>query len=231
MPNDESTYVVTPDEEQPPYMELVAHYEECLKTFGPTHKGVDWPNAADLTTRFRVMLDLIRRNDLGAVTVLDLGCGPGLLLDHLNDNTSPVPGVVIEYQGIDLSAAMIEAAKTRHPPDMFSVRNVLADPLPPQSVDYVIMNGVLTEKQALSFDAMEAFAIGLISEAFLSAKKGIAFNAMSPFVDWERDDLFHWPIERMMAAVQRLSPNAVIRSDYGLREYTIYVYRTATQYE
>ncbi len=49
---------------------------------------------------------------------------------------------------------------------------------------------------------------------------------MSKQVDWERDDLFHLPLDQMADFVcGNLSRNFVIRNDYGLYEYTTYVYR------
>lgn len=215
---------LSPDE--PAYLSLVRHYENCLETHGPNHKGVDWPNEEDLKVRFDVMLGVFQQHPGSTpVSLLDLGCGPGLLVDHLL--AQEPADLEVRYQGIDVSEAMIEAARARHPHHQFAVRNVLINPIAPQSVDYVVMNGVMTEKRDLTFETMEAFATDLIAAAFRSAKKGIAFNVMSPYVDWQRDDLFHWPMENMMAAVQGLTRHVVVRADYGLREYTTYLYRDA----
>lgn len=210
-----------------PYLNLVQHYEQCFAAHGPTHRGVDWPNEADLETRFDVMLDIIPASApdaSGTAHLLDLGCGPGLLLDHLAERDHyPFDA----YQGIDLSVPMIDAARERHPEAAFLVRDILSDPLPRQSFDYVILNGVLTERRDLSFETMEIFAIEILTAAFAAAREGVAFNVMSPFVDWERDDLFHWPFERMMKALLPLTRHIRIRADYGLREYTTYLYRHA----
>lgn len=211
------------------YLDLVRHYEDCLKEFGPTHRGVDWPDEADLAVRFDVMLELMRADHADAPSLLDLGCGPGLLLNHINRRLSTSSRTAISYQGIDLSQPMIDAARTRHPSAAFSVRDILVDPLSAQSVDYVVMNGVLTEKRELTFEAMEDFAFNIITAAFQSARIGIAFNVMSTIVDWQRDDLFHWPFERMIACVSQLTPHFVIRADYGLREYTTYLFREANK--
>lgn len=212
--------------DEPAYLSLVRHYEACLETFGPNHKGVDWPNEEDLRVRFDVMLGIIQRHTTSTpVSLLDLGCGPGLLLDYLS--AQKPDGPKIHYQGIDVSEPMINAARARHSSHTFSVCDILTNPIAPQSVDYVVMNGVLTEKRELSFEAMESFATELIAAAFHSAKKGIAFNVMSPYVDWQRDDLFHWPIERMMVAAHGLTHHVTIRADYGLREYTTYLFRNA----
>ena len=47
---------------EPRYQSIAAHYEACLEQHGDTHLGVDWPNADDVETRHRVMLDVIRRS-------------------------------------------------------------------------------------------------------------------------------------------------------------------------
>ena len=92
------------------------------------------------------------------------------------------------YHGIDLSPAMVAAARARWPDRDISCRDIVQNPLPDQSVDYVIMNGVLTEKRTLSHEVMAGIAKELIVAAFSAARVGIAFNAMSRHVDWQRPD-------------------------------------------
>ncbi len=202
--------------------ELVGHYQDCFLKHGRTPQGVDWPNAEDLATRFQVMLGVIRPGD-GRVSILDLGCGPGLLADYLAKSPRPAS---IDYRGIDLSAPMLESARAAWPDLVFEQRDILAEPLAPQSVDYVILNGVLTERVSVPRDDMIAFATDLLAGAFAAARVGIAFNVMSKLVDWEREDLFHWGFDEMAAALApRLSRHLTIRADYGLREYTTYIHR------
>src|SRR4051794_27446845 len=138
--------VMTPDG----WYVLLRHYEECLARHGPTPLGADWPNGGDLATRFGVMLDLLGDVEQKPV-LLDLGCGPGLLLDYL-----AATGVIenVDYRGIDLSATMIDAARARWPHHDFSCRDIVAAPLPDQSVDVVIMNGVLTERVSVGVKSM-----------------------------------------------------------------------------
>ncbi|WP_282609722.1 class I SAM-dependent methyltransferase [Pelagibius sp. Alg239-R121] len=208
------------------YRQLVDHYESCFLEHGPTALGVDWPDEGDLAVRFDVMTDLIRPTGK-SIKLLDLGCGPGLLLDHLAVNPLTVP---IDYLGIDLSGKMISAARQRHADRSFEVRDLLTDPLAEQSVDYVIMNGLLTEKRELSQGEMVTFAREIIAAAYRAARIGIAFNVMSTQVDWMRDDLFHWACDDVLEFVTGdLSRHAVIRADYGLYEYTTYLYRTANR--
>jgi len=45
-------------------------------------------------------------------------------------------------------------------------------------------------------------------------------------VDWEREDLFHLSLDSLAGfLVKELGRDFVIRNDYGLYEYTTYVYR------
>jgi len=189
---------------------------------GATPRGLDWPNGADLAARFGVMLELLAETRERPI-LLDLGCGPGLLLDYLAA-TSGVDRV--RYHGIDLSSTMVDAARARWPKCEFSCRDIIAVPLPEQSVDVVIMNGVLTERVSLSAESMMALAGTLVVAAYRVARVGIAFNAMSAHVDRQRNDLFHWPFDELAGFLKReVSPNYAFRADYGLYEYTCFVRR------
>ena len=66
----------------------------------------------------------------------------------------------------------------------------------------------------------------LIAATFAKANVGIAFNVMSKAVDWEREDLFHMPADLLIQFMaKKLSRNFIIRNDYGLYEYTVYLYK------
>jgi hypothetical protein len=92
--------------------------------------------------------------------------------------------------------------------------------------DYAVINGVFTVKRELSFDEMFDFFTKAVSKVFSLVEIGLAFNVMSAHVDWERDDLFHLPFDTLAAwLTQNIGRNFVFRNDYGLYEYTTYVYR------
>ena len=204
------------------YHEIVSHYEACLAQFGDSHRGVDWPNAADAQTRYRIMLEIIRPSDPRPLTLLDFGCGAAHLLDYLRSSGRSD----IEYIGLDLSPAFIELSQQKHPTVQFLCADVLREDIAFPRVDYVIMNGVFTEKRSQTFDAMFGYFGELLQRAYAAARYGVAFNVMSKHVDWERDDLFHVPFDLLAAFLRaKISRNFAFRSDYGLYEYTTYVYR------
>lgn len=210
---------------KPSFAPIVRHYEQCLACHGATPQGVDWPDGADLARRFGVMLDVRRPEHAGRrLRLLDVGCGPGLLLDYLA--ASGREGDV-EYLGVDLSESMVQAARERWPDHQFVCTDLITDTAPHLTADYVILNGVLTEKRELPQADMVSLAETLLESCFAHARIGMAFNVMSTHVDWTRDDLFHWPMDDAMGfAARRLSRHVAIRADYGLWEYTVYVYRT-----
>ena len=93
------------------YMSIVRHYESCLEEYGDTYKGVDWPNEADAQTRYRVMLEVIKADPTGPVSLLDFGCGASHLYEYLLRQRFDH----IAYSGLDLSAAFINLSRRKFP--------------------------------------------------------------------------------------------------------------------
>lgn len=209
---------------EPSYLELVHHYEACLARHGDTHLGVDWPNQADAATRYRIMLDIVRqRHAPERPTLLDVGCGAGHLLEHARRH-----GPDIRYTGVDLSARFIDLCRVKFPGETFLQLDLLRATPAGLGADFVVANGLFTEKRSLSWDAMWEFTRGMIRVLFGLAGTGLAFNVMSSHVDWQRDDLFHLPCDVLAAFLRaEVSRHSVLRADYGLHEYTAYVFREA----
>ena len=204
------------------YRKIVDHYENCFKIYGDTHKGVDWPSLGDLHTRFKVMLELIQDPQKNT-SLLDFGCGTALLLDYLHANETYTN---IQYTGLDIGDSFIEHCKIKYPAHTFLKVDVLeANEVLPE-FDYIVMNGVFTEKRELGFEEMWAYSKLLLSKVFEKAKIGISFNVMSKAVDWEREDLFHLSTDLLIDFLSKeLSRHFIIRNDYGLYEYTTYVFK------
>jgi SAM-dependent methyltransferase len=204
------------------YLSIVSHYEACLEKYGDTHLGVDWPKQEDADTRYGVMLGVIKKDTTGKVSLLDFGCGASHLyeyiLRHRLDN--------IEYSGLDLSEKFIRLSTSKFPSVNYYCLDILDDHADIPDFDYILVNGVFTEKRELSFEEMFAYFKRVVSRVFGKTRVGIAFNVMSSHVDWERDDLFHLPLDTLAAFLTKeLTRDFIIRNDYGLYEYTTYVYR------
>lgn len=192
------------------WSEIVEHYESCLEKHGDSHLGVDWPNKEDAKTRYKVMVELFKWYS-NHFSLLDYGCGTGHFLEQ--------PFYVPNYFGYDKSEKMIELCRKKFPKRNFSSTDY------PQS-DYVIMNGVFTEKRSITFGQMWTMVQEELKEVWQKTNKGLAFNVMSYHVDYEKDHLFHLPLDLMACFVTlNLSRNFVIRNDYLPFEYCVYIYR------
>jgi SAM-dependent methyltransferase len=205
------------------YLKIISHYEACLDQYGDTYRGVDWPNPQDALVRYQVMLDLIRRQDRNSsVSLLDFGCGASHLYDYILANGHDY----IEYSGLDISEKFIDLSKQKYPQTNYFCMDILHTDMQLPAFDYFVLNGVFTEKRELSHDEMWEYFKRVILKIFPLVKIGISFNVMSSHVDWEREDLFHLPIDKLAAfLVKEVSRDFVIRNDYQLYEYTTYIYR------
>lgn len=198
------------------------HYERCFKEHGAEPKGVDWRDNETADIRYGRMLAVIRK-DIGENSVprlLDVGCGFGGLLGYAQKR-----GISIDYIGIDVVSAMINEAQTKFPHGRFICGDILTD-MSIDSIDYVVCNGILTQKLDASIRSMDEFAKALIAKMFSIAGDGIAFNMMSSFVNFTAPNLYYKnPIETLAFCMTTLSSHLKIDHSYGLYEYTTYVYR------
>lgn len=204
------------------YLSIVRHYESCLEAHGDTYRGVDWPNEADAQTRYRVMLEIVGAPPTGRISLLDFGCGASHLYEYILRQGFDY----ITYSGLDLSPAFINLSQSKFPLIQYYSLDILDDSASLPDYDYIVMNGVFTEKRELNFEEMLTYFKDVVTQVFKKAKIAIAFNVMSPHVDWQRQDLFYLPLDTLAAfLIKQLTRNFVIRNDYGLYEYTTYVFK------
>lgn len=207
------------------YKMIARHYSECFKQHGDNNLGVDWPNYNDTLKRYEIMLGLTKGDDC---SLLDFGCGLGHFYDYLIENNIQD---YIQYSGLDINKEMIALCKYKYPKADFFQSDILrntfdADQFDMNTWDYIIANGVFTEKRELSQEEMLDFFHKTITQLWKKSNKGIAFNVMSKIVDWERDDLFHVSMDELGSWIcKNLSRNFIIRNDYGLYEYSVYIYK------
>ena len=206
------------------YRRLVDAAEGWLAEHGDDYRGAGWTKSQTNTdTRHRVMLEIADPSPRQPVELLDLGCGTSQFYEYIIRQGRAGE---VRYSGLDLSSVLLERARSKFPHITYYHVDLLEGPDTLPSFDYVVINGIFTFKDGLSHAAMLDFWRVFIERAFVHARRGLAFNAMSTEVEWQRDDLFHLPFDVMASFVaERLSRNFVIRHDYGLYEYTTYVYR------
>ena len=131
----------------------------------------------------------------------------------------------IKYSGIDVVPAMIHDARKRLP--QFEFHN--ADFLDYESseYDYLVCNGILTQKLSATTLEMNLFFADFVRKMYKHANVGIAFNVMSTFVNFQNENLYYRnPSETLAWCMTELSPHVVLNAAYKpWFEYTVYVYK------
>ena len=203
--------------------ELRKHYYYAFKKYGPCSKGVDWGKDKDVILRYKNMLAVILTDETKInepYSLLDVGCGYGGLYNYCIDNN-----IEILYTGIDVCLNMIEYAKSRYYDVSFFCEDIF-NFNPDKKFDFIVCNGILTQKLETSFFEMDKFAKNLIKKMFSLCKKGIAFNIMSTYVNYFSSNLYYkHPAEMLIYCLSEISQKVKIDHSYGIYEYTLYIYK------
>jgi trans-aconitate methyltransferase len=146
--------------------------------------------------------------------VCDLGCGFGDLYPYLVKRFGRV-----SYYGIDLSVPLIEEARRRLPSVDFEMTDIL-ETVPDRKWDYVLSSGVLSFK----VDNHEQHVRDMLSAMFAMSKRGVAVNFLSTYVDYQMEKNFHFKPEAALTMAYGMTKKVVLRSDYPLYEFTLYIY-------
>ena len=193
------------------------HYKSTYLKHGATAKGVDWRNEKTASIRHDQFFQLFQHDSNACV--LDIGCGHGSFYSYLIKKKFKG-----EYTGIDIVDEMVEYANKNISQGRFFICDFLQDKI--EKYDYLIANGIFTQKLDVSHREMEKFVLAFAEKMFLKCKKGIAFNLMSSCVNFHAENLFYKSPSEMIAYVMsRLSGNFILNHNYRMYEYTLYVYK------
>jgi SAM-dependent methyltransferase len=200
---------------------LGRHYAETFDRHGPTSQGVDWgADAARAELRYDKMLAVMPRDPGPRPSLLDVGCGYGGLLTH-----AARKGLTISYTGIDVAGNMIQWAAASAPNGHFLQGDVLSHEFGDQ-FDYVVCNGILTQKLNATGLEMDRYAGRLIRRLFELCRRGVAFNVMTTKVNHFANNLYYRnPAELLSWCLSEITPHLRLDHSYPLYEYTMYLYR------
>ena len=205
---------------------MKTHYSKKFSEFGATSRGVDWGREEDVRRRYEKMLSVIGKEFVEAnkpVTLLDVGCGYGGLLGYAQETK---PTLTMQYAGIDVAANMIAWAKEHFEQIEFIEGDFLQFDFDDRIFDFIVCNGILTQKLDTSLMDMDRFAKKLIRKMFDSCRVGIAFNVMTSYVNFYAPNLYYkHPSEMLSYCLSEISQRVVLDHSYGLYEYTLCIYK------
>lgn len=171
--------------------------------------------------RFERLLEVLPppSADDASLTLLDLGCGYGALLDTLRGQ-----GRAVQYRGYDISADMIAAASQRHAADAASAFSTGLAPFRPS--DVAVASGVFNVRLGHPVDEWHDYVWDTIETMHEVSTRGFAFNMLSTYSDPERrrDALYYAdPCAVFDRCKRAFSPRVALLHDYPLFEFTIVV--------
>ena len=164
------------------------HHGKKFQEHGATARGVDWNDEGEVRVRYDKFLRVFDRDferPAGPPSLLDVGCGWGGLLAYCQEK-----GVAVDYTGIDVVEEMVAYGREHFPAGRFLVQDVFG--LDGEGrYDYVVCNGILTQRLSATIVEMEQFSNALIRRMFTLSRFGIAFNHMSTRVNFMAPNLYY----------------------------------------
>lgn len=194
------------------------YYRNKIQTSGPCPAGVDWGDERAQTTRFEQLLKLIPTQAWSQRPSLnDLGCGYGALLEYLQ-----AKGLQVDYLGIDLVPAMVEAAQARHDTSgCFTVGSTC-----PRRADYAVASGLFNVRGMVPEAQWQDFMLCVLDDLHAHSRLGFAFNGLTRYSDADhmRHDLYYAdPLWLFDWCKRKYARNVALLHDYDLYDFTIIV--------
>jgi trans-aconitate methyltransferase len=189
-------------------------YEGRYAEMGRDIRTLGWKNTADQVLRFKVLCDIA---DLRGASICDVGCGFGDLVPYLKSRFGE-----FEYTGVDVTPSMVEEAKGAYPGYRFVCTDILEESFQGEH-DYFLLSGALNFRVADNWQ----LTTDMLKKMFELARKGVAVNFLSSYVNYEQAHNYHHEPERVFAFAKTLTRWVAIRHDYRLWEFTVHLHREA----
>jgi SAM-dependent methyltransferase len=201
------------------YYEGVAPlYTKMLETYGDDPRSVFTPKGRQ-GLRYAHLLRGLRFD-----SILDVGCGTGLLKDYLDREGLGH----VRYTGVDIVEGMVELCRRKFPGAAFQhVRR--ADEVA-GSFDVVLLSGTFNIVPAgFTPDAFRELVFATLERLFAKATRCLAFDFMNDLVDFRQEGAFHLShAEALAFATARLSRRFELIHSYMPYESAMRVFAQAS---
>jgi len=192
---------------------LIDFYDKQVKQYGNSVHAVAWGSTTSQEMRFDILSQV---GDLNGKNILDVGCGLGDFYSWLHRN-----GIKANYEGIDITASMIQQATKKYPQAKFKTLNILELNELTHTYDYVFASGIFNRK----IKDHKHFVHEMIKGMFGLCYRAIAFNIMSINADFMKEDEYYADPDALFKFCCTLSQNVVINHDYMPHDFTVFMYK------
>jgi SAM-dependent methyltransferase len=198
--------------------ELGRFFGEKVARLGPTPAGADFNSEAAQTIRFRQFVRLL--DFTRPFSLIDFGCGYGALASYLLDLGLPMH----RYVGFDISAEMIQAARSHVPTSLESKLTTKVNDI--GTADFTVASGIFNVKLDAAAMIWRQHVVDTLDTLARVSLRGFGFNMLTSYSDPEkmRPDLYYgdpsWFFDHCK---RKFSRNVALLHDYELYDWTMAV--------
>ena len=191
--------------------QIIQFYKSRLEQFGNSPKAVAWRDELTQVNRFRILSSI--SSDMNSV--LDVGCGLAHFYSYLRSN-----GFQGKYLGLEILQEFVDLSNQRIAKDpLADVQSFDASIKKGNSInfptgyEYGFVSGMFNNQR----NNAECFMFDVIERLWEACEKGISFNILSKFVEYEDSDLYYAdPVKVFLFLKQELKAHVVMYHDYVL---------------
>lgn len=195
------------------------YYASLLEKYGISVDAVASGNAVYKQIRYE-MLCKVFGNDRD-FSLFDVGFGLGHMYDYIQES---FPEKNVKYSGAEVTPKFVDYCREKYPESKFYLRDIVEEPLD-RSYDYFIFAGTFYHIIDCTSEEYSEYVRAAISNAFKAANKGVSFNLITSYVDYELDGLYYANMHELLDyIVKNLSRFFTVHHNYPLYEYTVHVY-------
>lgn len=194
--------------------QIISRYRDRLRRYGEDIRTLASGTRERQQIRFAVLSAV---GDLEGASVLDLGCGFGHFYEYLINR-----GLRVDYTGYDICPDFVELASAKFPQAKFEVRDIQVDGIPRQ-FDYIISSQTFNNK--LEHEDNFEVVKDVIRRCYEASEKAVAIDMLTSHVDFREDHLYYYSPEQVFSFCKTLTKRVVLRHDYPLFEFTMYLYK------
>lgn len=191
---------------------IIKRYNDRLLQFGADIRTLAGGTLERRRLRFQVLTEV--GIESGA-SVLDLGCGFGDYYAYLQER-----GLHVTYTGYDINPNLIEIARQTHPEATFDVLDVETTSF--GKFDYIVSSNCFN-LPLTTRDNYELIS-DILKVCYEHSNKGVAIDLLTKYVDFQSPEGFYYSPEKVLSIAKQLTKRVVLRHDYPLYEFCIYLY-------
>ena len=197
------------------------YYNEKILTHGTTALGVDWSSESGQLIRFKLLSDILPKNDSRIYSILDFGSGYGAFADYLANQQKN-----FNYYAFDISEKMRSASRSYlRGKNNCTVLDKLDNGA---KFDFVVINGTFNVKLSEDVYSWRSYVLETIESLYAMVDRAITYNLLSSFSDFEyqQDYLFYEnPGEHLNFLLGKYGRKVEINHSTSLYEFTVVIHK------